>query len=200
MHLIVKRAAPADAADTGTDVERPRFVLSTDSPDLMGDIVVQAGLEIPERLPAQIDHSGSVWAQVGRWVDVERDAHRTLATLELLPERTSKAADLIRGMARAGLRMAASIGFVPNEWEPITDPTTKRTTGFRFLRAHLAEASIVVTPANPEALALAKRLGLPRIAAPGLLQAEPAALQARERAAVALARINRALLCSRPAP
>jgi len=201
MNLIVKRASQAeDSAGTDADLERPRFVLSTDTPDLMGDVVVQDGLVIPDRLPAQIDHAGSIWSQVGRWVDIERDAHRTLATLDLLPEHTSKAADLVRGMARAGLRLAASIGFVPEEWEAITDAATKHTTGFRFIRARLLEASVVVTPANPEALALAKRLGLPRQAVPDLLLVDPAALRARERAAVALARINRALLSARNRP
>jgi hypothetical protein len=197
-HLIVKRAE--SAADTaGTDAGHPRFVLSTDAPDLMGDVVVQSGLTIPDRLPAQIDHSGSMWAAIGKWIDVERDAHRTLATLALLPEGTSKAADLVRGMVQAGLRLAASIGFDPTEWERITEPKTERTTGYRFLKANLLEASVVVVPANPEALAVAKRLGAPRalLALAGLEPAADAAARARLRAAAALAQVNRALLTTR---
>lgn len=194
MNLIVKRAE-TDPAEAGADTSSIRFVLSTDTPDLMGDVVVQSGLLIPDRLPAQIDHAGSMWSAIGRWANVERDAHRTLASLELLPAGVSRAADLVRGIAKAGVRLAASIGFDPLEYERITDPKTERTTGFRFLKANLIEASVVVVPANPEALALAKRLGVPRVLLAGL---EPdAAARARSRAAVALARVNRALLSAR---
>lgn len=193
MNLIVKRSE-TDPAAAGTDAGLLRFVLSTDTPDLMGDVVVQSGLAIPDRLPAQIDHAGSLWSAIGKWVDLERDAHRTLGTLHLLPEGISKAADLVRGMAKAGLRLAASIGFDPTEWERITDPKTERTTGFRFLKANLVEASVVVVPANPEALALAKRLGAPRALLAGLEPDTDAAARVRVRAAAALARANRALL------
>ncbi len=196
MNLIVKRAE-VDAA-SGEDASSLRFVLSTDTPDLMGDIVVQSGLEIPDRLPAQIDHAGSMWSAVGKWVDLERDAHRTLATLQLLPEGISKAADLVRGMAEAGLRLAASIGFQPLEWEPVDPRKDDWWDPLRYLKSRLLEASVVVVPANQEALALAKRLGAPR----GLLVGfEPdRAARARERAAAALARVNRALLSARPMP
>ena len=196
MNLIVKRAQ-ADAA-SGEDPSSLRFVLSTDTPDLMGDVVVQSGLEIPDRLPAQIDHAGSMWSAVGKWVDVERDAHRTLATLDLLPEGTSKAADLVRGMAKAGLRLAASIGFQPLEWEPVDPRKSDWWDPLRYLSARLLEASVVVVPANQEALALAKRLGAPRVLLAGF---EPdRAARARERAAAALARANRALLPARSKP
>jgi Caudovirus prohead serine protease len=197
-HLIVKRTdAEAQVPDTDTSGGL-RFVLSTDTPDLMGDIVVQSGLEIPDRLPAQIDHAGSMWSAIGKWIDVERDAHRTLATLQLLPEGVSKAADLVRGIAKAGLRLGASIGFQPVEWEPVELRKDDWWDPLRYLKARLLEASIVMVPANQEALALAKRLGAPRVLLAGL---EPdGAARARERAAAALARANRALLPARPKP
>jgi hypothetical protein len=200
MNLIVKRAeAEIDPAAASTDPGSPRFVLSTDTPDLMGDVVVQSGLQIPERLPAQIDHAGSMWSAIGKWIDVERDAHRTLATLQLLPEGISKAADLVRGMVKAGLRLGASIGFQPLEWEPVDPRKDDWWDPLRFLKAQLLEASIVVVPANPEALAVAKRLGAPRtlLALAGLEPPGDAAAQARYRAAAALTRVNRALLTSR---
>jgi hypothetical protein len=140
-----------------------RFVISTEAVDLEGDVVVQSGLEqVSERLPAQVDHSGRIRDLIGWWENVKTAAKRTTAELHLLPEGMNQAADLVRSLLDAGVRMAASIGFVPVETEYIRTPDTPEQrgfiTGFRFLRSKLVEASIVVVPANPEALSFAKSL------------------------------------------
>jgi Phage capsid family len=138
-----------------------RFVISTESVDLEGDVVVQSGLElVSERLPAQIDHSGKMRDLIGWWDNVKTRAQRTTADLHLLPAGMNQAADLVRSLLDAGVRLAASIGFVPvkTEFRRSPDDDSGAITGFNFLRSKLAEVSIVVVPANPDALSFAKSL------------------------------------------
>lgn len=162
-HAEVTKAAEGDA--------RPRFVLSTENPDLVGDVVVQAGMEpVSDRIPAQVDHSGRMRDLIGWWSDLEVKGKRTLGTLNLLKPGLTAMADLVRELHEAGVRMAASIGFVPDwqsegGYELIRDSKNERVTGIKFLRSKLIEASVVVVPANPGALSvrsleLAKHLGL----------------------------------------
>jgi len=144
--LIVKAARAADEPLT--------FVISSESVDLAGDVVVQDGMK-PARvpIPAQTDHAGKVEKQIGTWRNFVRKGRQTLADLYLLPPGISPQADLVRALADAGLRLAASIGFAPNwaKTEEITDKD-KHITGFKFLETRLLEVSVVVVPAQPEAL------------------------------------------------
>jgi hypothetical protein len=145
-----------------------KFLISTEHPDLVGDIVVQSGMKAARNpLPAQIDHGGGMFDMIGAWkdlvIEVRGGTPATVATLELLPPGISRAADLVRAIHAAGIKLAASIGFRPTEYEPIKGKPDKdgyaRTTGYKFLKSVLIEASVVVTPANPRALQVAKSMG-----------------------------------------
>jgi hypothetical protein len=161
-------AAEVSRASSGTY----RYVISTEQVDLQGDIVVQAGLRpIDARLPAQVDHSGHMRDLIGWWTDIETQGTKTSATLNLLqPGRGFNMADLVRELhEESGLRMASSIGFVPDftdgGYELIRDKSNDTVTGFKFNRSTLIEASVVVVPANPGALStrsldFAKSLGM----------------------------------------
>lgn len=147
--LIVKKAGVATSSST--------FVISSEDPDLVGDVVVQDGLiPVADRVPAQLDHSGKMADLVGVWKNFTRTGKQTLADLELLPEGVSKAADLVRAMMDSGLQLAASIGFIPLEAEPIKGARR----GVKFNKASLTEVSIVVSPCHPQALQMAKSFGI----------------------------------------
>lgn len=162
MKIVRKRTDARDESGKQRDADGGiRFVLSTDTPDLTGDVVVQSGLSLArDPLPAMIDHGGGMADLIGQWKDFSFSAHRTTAVLELLDRGVSKAADLVRDLYERGVQLAASIGFVPSEgkYELIRDPKNERVIGIRWLESTLTEASVVVTPANPQALALAKSL------------------------------------------
>lgn len=136
----------------------PRFVISTEDTDLEGDVVVQAGLKpVGDRVPAQLDHSGRMRDLVGHWENIETRGKKTYADLILLPESVQwEAAEFVRALHEAGVRMAASIGFVPDRteggYELIRDVKNEWVTGIRWNRSTLIEASIVMVPANPTAL------------------------------------------------
>ena len=176
------------------------FTLSSETPDLVGDVVVQKGLK-PARspLPAQIDHGGGMFDLVGAWHDIKVIGTKTVARLELLPPGVSKAADLVRSIHEAGIQLAASIGFRPEQYEPIKQKLTngsEKITGIKFTKAVLTEASIVVTPCNPEALAFSKSLDeSERTSLSKLLEA--GANDKRTKAEATLNRINRKLLISK---
>lgn len=148
----------------------PRFVLSTEDVDLQGDIVVQAGLKpVGPRIPAQVDHSGKMRDLIGWWDNIKTEGRRTLGDLVLLEPGISRAADMVRALSDAGVRLAASIGFAPDfeegGYELLRDSANEWVTGIKFLRSTLLEASVVVVPANPGALSVraldvAKRFGL----------------------------------------
>lgn len=138
-----------------------RFVLSTDEVDLAGDVVVQSGISLArEPLPAQIDHGGGMFDLIGQWHDFQTGAHETTAVLKLLKRGVSRAADLVRDLYQEGIQLAASIGFVPDwdAYELIRDEKNEYVTGIKWLKSTLTEASVIVTPANPSALARAKSL------------------------------------------
>ncbi len=138
---------------------KPRYVISTEQVDLQGDIVVQAGLKpVGPRIPAQVDHSGKMRDLIGWWSDITTEGHKTLATLNLFEAGKSRTADMVRELHDAGIRMAASIGFVPDfeegGYELIRDTKNEWVTGIKFNRSTLIETSVVVVPANPGALSV----------------------------------------------
>jgi hypothetical protein len=137
----------------------PRFVISTEQVDLQGDIVVQAGLKpVSERIPAQVDHSGKMRDLIGWWDNITTTGKRTLADLVLFDPGVSRTADMVRALHEAGVKLAASIGFVPDReeggYELIRDSANDWVTGIKFLRSTLIETSVVVVPANPGALSV----------------------------------------------
>ncbi|MET0402533.1 MAG: hypothetical protein ABW123_09025, partial [Cystobacter sp.] len=150
----------AEVKAEGTSRDSWRFVISHEAVDLMGDIVEQAGLApVADRIPAQVDHSGQVRDLIGWWEGIKTEGKRTTATLKLFKEGITPIADLVRTLLGESVRMAASIGFVPREYELIRDKEDM-PTGYRFIKSTLIETSVVVVPAQPLALNISKSLGL----------------------------------------
>jgi len=149
--FVVKRQTADAAVDSSTGL---RFTLSTENPDLAGDIVVQAGLQPAyQPLPAMVDHGVDMGDLIGTWRDISNQGSRTSARLELLPQGISRSADFVRALHKAGVRLAASVKFLPDEMEPIVAKGAgARITGYRYLRSRLVEASVVAMPCNAEAL------------------------------------------------
>jgi len=135
-----------------------KFVMSTEQPDRMGDIVVQSGLDISEfeKNPvALLFHNSRDWP-IGQWKDVKKVSgkpRRTEGTLSFLPDGFSEESDKAVKYVEAGIVRAVSIGFVVREAEWIVDEEKDRWIGIRFLESELIECSLVPIPANPGAVA-----------------------------------------------
>lgn len=137
------------------------FVISSEKPDLVNDVVVQSGLKsVSERIPAQIDHSGSIMDLIGSWENIRRVGQETLADYVPFEKGISKAADLVTALLEKSIRMAASIGFRGIDAE-FRDAKKGYSGGMLYKEAALLECSIVVVPCHPDALSVAKSLDMP---------------------------------------
>jgi hypothetical protein len=153
--VIIHKIFDSEPIEKSAEGDGYRFVISSEKPDLVNDIVVQDGLRpVSGRIPAQVDHSGKMADMIGTWANLERVGKKTIAELNLFDLGTSKMADMVRKLLEQKVRLGASIGFLPEEYEPLENG------GFKFLKSILHEVSIVVTPAHPEALSLAKSVGI----------------------------------------
>src|SRR5262245_25425670 len=133
------------------------YVLSDATLDRVGDVIEPAGWELDnfKKNPVALFSHNPDWP-VGKWADVRVEKGRLLGRLELLDPVTP----LLRHVGeavKAGVLRAVSVGFVPLEDEPLKGSNSGR----RYMRSELVEASLVSVPANPNALAIAKSLGLP---------------------------------------
>jgi HK97 family phage major capsid protein/HK97 family phage prohead protease len=135
------------------------FVMSDDSVDRMGDVIEQDGWELANfrRNPiALFGHSSGF--PIGKWHDVAVKDGQLRGRLELMPAVSDRLREIQTAVA-AGVLRAVSVGFRPIDMEPIKD---SEDFGYRFTKQELVECSLVSVPANPNALSIAKAIGLSR--------------------------------------
>lgn len=134
-----------------------RFVMSSETKDLYGDIVRQSGIDITNFAKNPVGlayHDGR--SPIGWWSDVKSvngRPKRTEGTLTLHPEGTTDRIDEIGRLLAASAIKACSIGFMPLEAEWIMDENGRNTYGLDFTASSLLECSVCAIPANPDALA-----------------------------------------------
>jgi HK97 family phage major capsid protein/HK97 family phage prohead protease len=144
-----EQAAPPPAGDP------LEFVMSDGSVDRMGDVIDPDGwrLDAFQRNPvALFGHDPSF--PIGRWHDVGVRRGQLTGRLELM-EAVSDRLREIHTALKAGVLRAVSVGFHSDSFEPLG-----KSGGIRFTEAELVECSLVAVPANPNALAIAKALGI----------------------------------------
>jgi HK97 family phage major capsid protein/HK97 family phage prohead protease len=152
MELRVKQtAAPPPAANP------LEFVMSDGSVDRMGDVIEPDGWKLDnfQRNPvALFGHNASF--PIGKWHDVGVRKGQLTGRLELLDPVSDRMREIHAAVAGGVLR-AVSVGFHSDKVEPLG-----KSGGIRFIEAELVECSLVSVPANPNALAIAKSLGISR--------------------------------------
>jgi HK97 family phage prohead protease len=150
MQIRIKQtAAPPPAADP------LEFVMSDGSVDRMGDVIDPSGWRLDNfhKNPIAL-FSHDPLLPIGKWHDVGvRDGQLT-GRLELMPAETYLQRQLQTAVT-AGVLRAVSVGFHSDKFEPLG-----KSGGLRFTEAELVECSLVSVPANPNALAIAKSLGI----------------------------------------
>jgi hypothetical protein len=152
MDLRIKQtAAPPPAANP------LEFVMSDGSVDRMGDVIEPDGWRLDNfhRNPiALFGHNPNF--MIGHWRDVGVRKGQLTGRLELMDPVSDRLRE-IHAAVNAGIARAVSVGFHSDSFEPIG-----KSGGIRFIEAELVECSLVSVPANPNALAIAKSLGLSR--------------------------------------
>ena len=152
MELRIK--ASAAPPPNGDPLE---FVMSDASVDRMGDVIEQDGWELDNfrKNPiALFGHSSGF--PIGTWTDVGVSKGKLTGRLELMPPVSDRLRE-IHAAINAGVLRAVSVGFHPIDMEPLKD---SKSGGYRFTKQELVECSLVSVPANPNALSLAKAIGL----------------------------------------
>jgi len=150
-----------------------RVVASTATPDRMGDVIRQDGIDITNfrRSPTVLfNHNANF--PVARAVEVEVKDGRLESLVQFPPEGTSAMSDDVYRLVKAGVINATSVGFAPTKYRPLEDGS-----GLEFLECELLEFSFVSVPANAEALIVQR----------GLEEGAAMVAEMRERAAAEMA-------------
>jgi HK97 family phage prohead protease len=147
---IIKSASGSRISDTRD------FVLSTESPDRVGDIVKIDGLNTKnfESNPvALFMHNHR--EPIGIWSNLKKVHGALIGTLNIAAKGTSRMVDFSHSMVEQGMLKAVSVSFIPTE--ATRNPSGK---GLIIHKSELVEVSLVTVPMNPQALMIAKSLNL----------------------------------------
>jgi len=150
--------------DISEDERTATFVASDETVDRYGDIVSVDGWDLKNfrRNPVFL-WMHSQYQPIGQVKKIGVEDRKLLATVKFFDAGDSKMADDLWKLVKKRKLRAVSVGFTvkgDEDIEAIRD-VDERITGFRFLRQELLELSLVSVPANPNALQVARSLGLP---------------------------------------
>jgi HK97 family phage prohead protease len=135
-----------------------RAVCSNEQVDRVGDIVVQAGIQLQNFRKNPIILFGHDPLQpVGKAVSVQVTGGQLEALIEFAPAGASQKADEVCALAKAGVLSTVSIGFDTIKSAPI-DPGRPRGPQ-KLLQIELLEISLVAVPALPSAVVVERQLG-----------------------------------------
>ena len=151
MELRKRQSAAPPPADDPLE-----FVMSDGSVDRMGEVIEPEGWRLDNfrRNPvALFGHDPGF--PIGRWADVSVRRGQLTGRLDLM-EPVSERLREIHAAVNGGVLRAVSVGFHSDAAEPM------KGGGLRFTEPELVECSLVSVPANPNALAIAKALGISR--------------------------------------
>lgn len=136
-----------------------KFIMSSEAEDRMGDVIRQDGWQLDrfkQNPIALFGHSHGF--PIGTWKNVKIEANKLVGELVMAAQGTSTRIDEIRSLLEQRVLRAVSVGFTIKKYSPM-DP--KDPWGaWDIMEAELLETSVVSVPANQEALATAKSLGV----------------------------------------
>ena len=138
-----------------------RFCFSDNSVDRMGDTIDAAGWDISdfERNPVALWAHDSSAPPVGGASNVAVEGDRLMGDIAFAPPETYLFADTVYRLVLGKFIRAVSVGFMPTKYSFVeNDP--ERGFGIDFLEQILLEISVCPVPANPNALAEARRKGI----------------------------------------
>src|SRR5262245_54303098 len=153
METMVRRTTADDSRAARNKLE---FVLSDETKDRLGDVILASGWDLKnfKRNPiAMFNHDRDF--PIGKWRNVHVEGKRLVGELEPAQRGTSARIDEILSLIEQGILRAVSVGFRPTKRELMED-----NSGFIFQEQELLETSLVSVPANPAALQIARSLNI----------------------------------------
>jgi HK97 family phage prohead protease len=121
------------------------IVASTETRDRDGDILRVDGWVFSKRMPVLWGHDYSK-LPIGKINKTVVRDKKLVCDVEFLPVGIYGQADCIFEMVKSGFITAASVGFIPLEYNPLPDGR-----GREFTKMELLELSLVTLPSNPDA-------------------------------------------------
>jgi HK97 family phage prohead protease len=173
---VLHRAATIEVVDS--KARTMRFVASDESVDRYGDIIRASGWQLDNfrKNPVLLFAHDSRQPPVGQVPSIEVVGTELIADCLFRPEGDSQLSDDVWRAIEGGFLRAASVGFTPTG--PINQLVDEsgNWTGYEFTSQELLELSVVPVPANPQALAVAKSLGIADATARLLFTPDPRAV------------------------
>lgn len=158
--LLMKAARSPSTWDSAS--RSARFVMTSQSVDRMGDVVVTAGLdttEFEQNPVALMSHRSDTWP-IGEWKNVEKMLRGRPPRMEgdlafLKAGGPNSDVDTAAWYAENGFIRGASIGFLPDfdQMEMLMAEDGSWTGGLQFNAAKVIECSLCAIPANQDSLA-----------------------------------------------
>jgi HK97 family phage prohead protease len=148
-HADTKHAPLAETIVKGADTSTKYvFVLSSDTPDMVGDIINQDGWDfsrVRKSAPALWAHDAGSFP-IGSWTDLWREGNKLLGAMQFAPTaRAQQARALVEGNHLKGV----SVGFSVGKYTP----RPGKTGGLHYQEGHtLLEASLCNIGCQPDAL------------------------------------------------
>jgi HK97 family phage prohead protease len=173
---LLRRGAVIKAVDS--KARTMRFVASDESVDRYGDIIRASGWQLDNfrRNPVLLFAHNSSQPPVGQVPSIEVVGTELVADCLFRPEGDSQLSDDVWRAVEGGFLRAVSVGFTPTG--PVNQLVDENGnwTGYEFTSQELLELSVVPVPANPQALAVAKSLGIADATARLLFTPDPRAV------------------------
>jgi len=143
-----------DEDDKKSHPRRRRFRISTETKDRHGDVIRSKGIQLKNfrKNPVVLFAHDARQPPIGKSPKIERGDGILDADVEFFERDVFEFADTIFRIVEVGGLKAASIGFIPVNFERLEDEDGERTMGIDFKKIDLLEFSIVPLPANPEAV------------------------------------------------
>jgi HK97 family phage prohead protease/HK97 family phage major capsid protein len=135
------------------------FTMSDGSVDRMGDAIEPNGWKLDNfrnNPVALFGHNPGF--PIGKWSEVTIRDDKLIGRLSLINPVSDRMRE-IHAAVDAGVLRAVSVGFHSIKHQPLEG---SKTGGYHFLEQELVECSLVSVPANPNALATVKALGISR--------------------------------------
>jgi len=156
--------AAIDAATIDDEVRAVKFVASDESVDRYGDIVRSTwNLSPYKKNPVFLwNHDYSLPA-IGTVKPITVEEKRLMVQANFPAEGVNTFADQLYRLIKAKILRAVSVGFSvdPQDVELVKDAKDAWTGGYIYNRPELLEISLCNVPANAQALAVARSLGVP---------------------------------------
>ena len=134
-----------------------RFRISTETKDRHGDVIRSKGIQLKNfrKNPIVLFAHDAHQPPIGKSPKMERGNGFLDADVDFFEREVFEFADTIFRIVEVGGLKAASVGFMPLDFERLEEESEDRFPGIDFKKIDLLEFSIVPIPANPEAVARA---------------------------------------------